>query len=207
QPTNPPVPAGKSFRAPEIRVGDRWLVMVRAELPQEAGAWLPDDAWQFVAVGVQPDQVVVEARPVRRPDADPVTLIIDPRSGALVRSGVVVRANFGRKMIDRSHDAGQPGLVEMSPVPIDRPASPLLLPQAARKGSASPPSETQYDTVRAAAPGRVQFGGKVLQRVYRCDAKTGAQTVARGLAHAGTAWPGRLPAAAARPRGSVAPRR
>jgi hypothetical protein len=40
----------------------------------------------------------------------------------------------------------------------------------------------------------VQFGGKVIQRVYRCDAKLGAQTMARGLREAGTAWGGKLPA-------------
>jgi hypothetical protein len=171
--------------------------MVRSALPQVADAWQPDDAWQFTAIGARPDEVIVEARPLRRPDAEPVTVMIDPQSGALLRSRVVVPANFGPKLIDRSHDAAQPGLVEMSPVPIDRPVFPLLLPAPPKKGSPPPSSETRYETVRPAAPGHVQFGGQVLQRVYRCDRKIGTQTVARGLRAAGAAWRGKLPAAPA----------
>jgi hypothetical protein len=90
-------------------------------------------------------------------------------------------------MVDRTYDPGQPCVADLSPVPFDRPAFPLTLPPAAKKGQKKPYSEQLFEDVSPAASGRVQFSRKTRQRVYRTDARASAKVLERGLRESGSA--------------------
>jgi hypothetical protein len=166
--------------------------MVRSAFPEAHGPWQEAEAWQFTAVGVRADQVAVEARPAGSRRDAPVMLLIDPATGGLLRSRVAVPAKYGPKLIERHYEPARPGLAELSPVPIDRPAFPLRVPEAAVAGG--PPSETVYDGVRSAPTGRVQFGGRTRQRVYACGPAAGRARLRQGLREAGHTVPAKLAA-------------
>jgi len=188
----PATPAAEAFHAPPIRFGDSWTVVVRSKAPEEEETPNQGAAWHFTAVGVRDDQIAVEARPVGT-QAEPVTLLIDPRTGMMIRSRVVVPSNDGPKMIDRHYEPGHPCLADLSPVPFDRPAFPLAVPAAMQRGAAAV-QETVYEATRPAEEGRVQFAGKTRQRVFRTDAKAAAKLIARPEPGV-PAWKGKLPAA------------
>lgn len=175
----PADPAGPALRAPELHFGDSWTVIVQGAHPEDDGAWLPHEAWRFTVTGVREDQAVVEGRPVGSSGQAPVTLLLDPRSGTLRRSRVVLPANFGPKMVDREYQPSQPCVTDLSPVPFDRPAFPLILP-VNKKGAAGQPFTQQvYEAADAGAPGHVRFSAKTVQRVYPTDAKSAEKILAR----------------------------
>jgi len=170
--------------------------MVRSAVPDAPDAWQPDEAWQFTVTGVRDDQAVVEARPLGSQNEAPVTLLLDPHTGTMVRSRVVVPSNYGPKMIDERYDAGKPCVSQLSPVPFDRPAFPLALPAKTKIPRWDGCTEVAYERTQAPRSGGVSFSGRTLQRVYRSDAKAGARVVARGARSAGGASPMKsLPAA------------
>src|SRR5262249_2482750 len=94
--------------APPLRFGDQWTVRVAVADPPETNAWQGGSVWEFAVVGASSEQVIVEARPSGSRDSAPVTLVLDPASGGLVRSRVVVPSNYGPKMIDRQHAPDRP---------------------------------------------------------------------------------------------------
>jgi len=163
--------------------------MVRSALPDAPDAWQPDEAWQFAVTGVRDDQVVIEARPLGSRDEAPVTLLLDPHNGTMLRSRVVVPSNYGPKMIDERYDLGKPCVSELSPVPFDRPAFPLALPARTRTPKWEDCTEIAYERTQTSRSGGVAFSGRTVQRVYRSDAKAGAKVMARGARSAGGASP------------------
>jgi hypothetical protein len=197
QARSPSQRTGEQFRPATIRFGDSWTVLVYSTQPAPDEERLPAEAWRFTAVGVRPDQIAVQARRIGSRDDAPVTLLLDPGSGSLLRSRVAVPASLGPRIIDRQHDPSKPALVDLSPVPFDRPAFPLLLPEKQKMAARRAPRETVYEGVSAAAAGRVRFGGTTRQRVYRVDTRSASAVIARGLRAAGASWPGKLPASPA----------
>ena len=170
---------GQAVRAPELRFGDSWTVIVQAAHPEDDGAWQTEEAWQFTVTGVRADQTVVEARRAGSSGIAPVTLLLDPSSGTLRRSRVVLPANFGPKMVDREYQADQPCVNDLSPVPFDRPAFPLIVPVSKKGAPGKPFTQRVFEAADTAAPGHVRFSSKTVQRVYPTDAKAAEKILAR----------------------------
>jgi hypothetical protein len=176
-------PAASTFPAAPLRFGDTWVVISCAGFPDSRGGliWHDPEAWSFAVTSARPDQVVVEARPVGSVDDPRVTLGLDPRTGNIVRTRIGVPSNYGQRMLDRKYPGDIPCLTEFSPVPIDRPAFPLLLPPAGKNGGAPYREVVHEDTTSPTGDGRVGFKHAVRQRVYRADARSGSQFIERGL--------------------------